>query len=346
VIFVPWLTVVVLIATVPPEVDVRSRPVIVQSYDVVIGIRITARTAGRRYTAGTVVPSPWPEQTVELISQRQARCAAHVTDLGGGAMLVVRTAALEDGQTAEAIRRFRVVTRSIPCIWARVDFPDRQPAPEAAHRVYLRASPGIEAADPAFRKLSETLRAQSNTDWDLVKSFYDWTVDSIRYQEQPFTSAKQALADRVGDCEERAAVFVALCRVAGIPARTVWSPGHCWAEFHFVDLKGKGHWIPAHTAGDRWFGELRSAPVILQKGDNFRVPESKLPARRLLGPWYHGVLPKPDVEFIQELKVLDTSAQPDRRTNADPTEQKRRPSTKINGDGIAPDDRPNADRRR
>jgi hypothetical protein len=67
----------------------------------------------------------------------------------------------------------------------------------------------------------------------------------------PEASAKQALAARGGDCSEHAAVFAALCRAAGLPARTAWglaaSGGalhfHVWNEYH-----AGGSWVPLDAA--------------------------------------------------------------------------------------------------
>ncbi len=53
----------------------------------------------------------------------------------------------------------------------------------------------------------------------------------------------------------------------------VWADGHQYAEFYLEDAAGAGRWYPVESAGARAFGEMPTARVILQKGDNFRVPE-------------------------------------------------------------------------
>ena len=71
----------------------------------------------------------------------------------------------------------------------------------------------------------------------------------------PEASAKQALAARSGDCSEHAALFAALCRAAGVPARTAYglagSRGalrfHVWSEFH----DGQS-WVPVDAALGRF----------------------------------------------------------------------------------------------
>ncbi|HOX06119.1 MAG TPA: transglutaminase domain-containing protein [Planctomycetota bacterium] len=71
----------------------------------------------------------------------------------------------------------------------------------------------------------------------------------------PEASAVQALAALAGDCSEHAALFAALARAAGLPARTAWglvlNEGalrfHVWSEFHAGD-----RWIPVDTALGRY----------------------------------------------------------------------------------------------
>ena len=71
----------------------------------------------------------------------------------------------------------------------------------------------------------------------------------------PEASALQALAARAGDCSEHAALFAALARAAGLPARTAWglvaSEGalrfHVWSEFH-----AGGSWVPVDAALGRF----------------------------------------------------------------------------------------------
>ncbi|HEY6548311.1 MAG TPA: transglutaminase-like domain-containing protein, partial [Vicinamibacteria bacterium] len=64
-------------------------------------------------------------------------------------------------------------------------------------------------------------------------------------------SALEVLRTRIGDCNEHTALFVALARASGIPARIavglVHLHGafyyHAWAEVH-LEEKGRGLWLP------------------------------------------------------------------------------------------------------
>ena len=96
---------------------------------------------------------------------------------------------------------------------------------------------------------------------------------AVRYQFDPkIRSSVDALRSGHGDCEELTSLFIAVCRAAGIPARAVWVPGHCYPEFYLVDGEGHGRWFPCQAAGERMFGQMVEWRPILQKGDRFRVP--------------------------------------------------------------------------
>ena len=83
------------------------------------------------------------------------------------------------------------------------------------------------------------------------------------------------LKDGHGDCQNISALFVALCRTQKIPARIVWVHQHNYAEFCLADAEGELHWFPCESSGMRAFGEMPIARVIMQKGDNFKVPERR-----------------------------------------------------------------------
>ena len=103
-----------------------------------------------------------------------------------------------------------------------------------------------------------------------MEAVYDWVQAEIKYVNGMEKGALAALKDKTGDCKELSALFVAICRAKGIPARMVRVPDHCYAEFYLADTAGVGHWFPCQPAGDKAFGEMPFQYVILQKGDNFQ----------------------------------------------------------------------------
>ena len=102
--------------------------------------------------------------------------------------------------------------------------------------------------------------------WDHVEAIYDWVRKKVKYQNGPLKGALAALKDGTGDCEELSSLFIAICRAAGIPARTVWVPGHCYSEFYLVDDEGKGRWFPCQSAGKREFGGISETAADPAKG--------------------------------------------------------------------------------
>jgi hypothetical protein len=88
----------------------------------------------------------------------------------------------------------------------------------------------------------------------------------------------------------------------------VWVPNHNWAEFLLVDAEETGHWIPVHTAAYNWFGWTGVHELVLQKGDNIRVPEKRKP-QRLTRDWAQWVGIRPRANFLAELRPL--ARQPD-----------------------------------
>ena len=140
------------------------------------------------------------------------------------------------------------------------------------------------------------------TTWQLVEAMYDWVRENVEYKEGPFKGAMDALKEGHGDCEELSSLFIALCRASGIPARTVWIPGHCYPEFYLTDASGNGYWFPCQAAGSRDFGGIAEHRPILQKGDNFSDPDR--PGKKLRYVSEHlkvaNAVGKPRVKFIRE----------------------------------------------
>jgi transglutaminase-like putative cysteine protease len=145
-------------------------------------------------------------------------------------------------------------------------------------RMFVQGSPYIEVKHQRVRSLSREILQDfdpSRSDWEKVETLYDYVIDNVDYVEGPDKGAVETLRDGQADCQGRSMVFIALCRANKIPARMVWVDGHAYAEFYLEHAEGEGNWYPVESAGTRSFGEMPLARVILQKGDNFTVPERK-----------------------------------------------------------------------
>ncbi|MFW6125001.1 MAG: transglutaminase-like domain-containing protein, partial [Pirellulales bacterium] len=272
-----------------------------------IGIRVTAdRGPVHSLIAVTPVPIPWPEQKVEVLEQSVSPGAeARLRTVDGAAgQLRLAVRALRAGQSAEAVYRFKITRyrQQFRGPAERLVVPERMPREV---RRYLTPSPGIESRHASIRRLASDLARREETAWQRARRMHQWMYENVEYTDGAFKGALRAKVDGTGDCEERAALFIALCRASGIPARTVWVPGHCYAEFYLQDDQERSHWIPAQSAGPPWFGEMNDARPILQKGDRFRTPERPGELLRYVHNWLRASGPV-DAEFI--LREVDAHA--------------------------------------
>lgn len=201
---------------------------------------------------------------------------------------------------------------------ALAEFPERPrpPRPKPARRVKATtpakasgsgtatSSADADAADNGDAAESSAADAPPvYDDWRRVEAIYDYVQAHVTYEEGEDKSALQTLADGKGDCQAISALFIAMCRTAEVPARTVWVDAHQYAEFYLLDGLEYGRWYPIESAGPRAFGAMPTARVILQKGDNFRVPDRRREILRYPSNYYkYDAQPQaqPKVTFVME----------------------------------------------
>ncbi|MGC9443698.1 MAG: transglutaminase domain-containing protein [Candidatus Methanospirareceae archaeon] len=115
-----------------------------------------------------------------------------------------------------------------------------------------------------------------------ARKIYDYVIGSVRYKSQGgvLRGAKYCYENKEGECGDYSALFVAMCRAEGIPARPVvgfWADSaygneHVWAEFYVQDIG----WIPVDpTIGQQseeereyYFGNMDNKRLIMSKGYN------------------------------------------------------------------------------
>jgi len=138
---------------------------------------------------------------------------------------------------------------------------------------YLTTSPQINFKKSKIRKQVKALVEGKETAWAEVESIYDWVRDTIEQQPGSAQDVYDVIRNKKGNGEDKVALFVAMCRANKIPARMVWVEGTQYAEFMLVDQEKNPHWFPCNVSGIREFGSISDPRVIVQKGDNIRVPE-------------------------------------------------------------------------
>ena len=257
--------------------------------------------------ATLAVPIEWPEQEVKIVNEETT---AHVKRISYRSIddtvkqMVIEIPVVGAGQEARAIVTFEISRRAIlaPEDTAGFEIPKRVPR---ALQGFLGPSPYIESRHPQIIRLAKQVTDDKESGWETAEAIYDHVREVVKYKDGPLKGALKALRDGDGDCEELSSLFIAMCRAKKIPARTVWVPGHCYPEFYLEDAEGKGHWFPCQAAGTRAFGEMPEQRPILQKGDNFRVPEKPKDKQRYVSPFLIGRPSrnggKPKVRFIEEL---------------------------------------------
>jgi hypothetical protein len=270
-----------------------------------VGLVVTAGAgACRGIVATTPVPIDWPEQTVKKIDEQLSPLVKKVsyrTIDGTAQQMVIEIPQLPAGQEARALVTFEVTRHTLtpPAETGGLVLPKKL---DRASRAFLTESPSIESRHARIRALARETVAGKSSAWDIVEALYDVSRAKVQYKFGPLKGGLKALEQGEGDCEDISSLFIAMCRASEIPARTVWVPGHCYPEFYLEDAEGAGHWFPCQAAGDRAFGGIPELRPILQKGDNFRVPE-QAQRQRYVSESFRAADAKaqPTVRFVREL---------------------------------------------
>jgi len=120
-------------------------------------------------------------------------------------------------------------------------------------REYLGAEPLLESDDPLIRAEAEQAIRGAGTDRERAERLtrhVNGLLDKKPTVSLP--SAREVLRTKVGDCNEHTALFVAMARSVGIPARIavglVFMHGafyyHAWPEVYVTERPGFGLWLP------------------------------------------------------------------------------------------------------
>ncbi|MBI1970086.1 transglutaminase domain-containing protein, partial [Candidatus Woesearchaeota archaeon] len=165
------------------------------------------------------------------------------------------------------------VQNDFPKIIKKISFPIRQ-VPSAIEP-YLRPQAIIDSDDERISALASKIVEGEDDLYLTVHKLAVWTVENIAYNLSTVTakaskSATWVLENKQGVCDELTALFIAMARSIGIPARFVsgisytssplfperWGP-HGWAEIYFP---GYG-WVPFDVTYEE-FGYVDPTHVI------------------------------------------------------------------------------------
>lgn len=251
-----------------------------RTYRLKIVVRIEAPEDDESRNVVVVAPIPmdWPEQKARLIGSPKFTQGGKYNETvkrGQCATMKFTIPTIAAGESAGVELLYEITRWRMHFISPtdELDLPHGAPA-EVRDQFIKNDAPGLEMKHPKIVGLTRELEKEHAGDrpWELVKGFWQWTRDNVEFKNGDFRGALFAVEHQCGDCEEMSALFVSMCRLSGVIARSVWVEGHNYPEFYLVDAKGKGHWIPAQVVGPPWFGEMTEYRPIFQKGDRFYDP--------------------------------------------------------------------------
>jgi len=244
-----------------------------------IGMSITASrgnvTGIKAYTA---IPKNWPEQSVRLLKKEKTQGVVVGTRgcSGMADMMEVKISSMPAGAKADVLYSYEIKRKVMKKPQGDMS-SYRKPTPKEITQdrltSYLGVSELIETNAKEIKLLAQETVKGKKTFWEGIEALYRISREKIQYKKGPIRGALKALLLGEGDCEDMSSLFIALCRNHQIPARIVWVPGHCYAEFYLVDINGVGTWFPCELTGPiERFGYVDNTQLILQKGDKVRVP--------------------------------------------------------------------------
>ena len=265
------------LSNTPIALDVAKRELVTVGGQRVPAFRVETAYAGLRTTSwitdtGEVVleKSPMGLETIRETpadAQRMAVPDAVSSDLLSGSA-IVPTGKLRIDEPRDVRRlRLRLTGAAVPGtdlggVGQTVDgdvveISDPQGfQPEAADpdiARYLQPEPFIESDAPEIRaeatlavKNITAVRAQAERLTRHVNAILD------KKPTVSLPSAREVLRTRIGDCNEHTALYVAMARAVGIPARIavglVSVRGafyyHAWPEVYLAEGRGRGMWLP------------------------------------------------------------------------------------------------------
>lgn len=124
------------------------------------------------------------------------------------------------------------------------DLPELQAGMKnrSSDKKYLRPTLYCDCRAPEVTAMALWLGAGEKSDREFAEAAFDFTKRNIVIEIMPMDDVGRTLARGAGNCFHKTAVFVALCRAAGVPAR-----------FKYCSL----------TNMEAWFGSsLQNSPLI------------------------------------------------------------------------------------
>jgi len=156
------------------------------------------------------------------------------------------------------------------------DAPD-VPVRDQAVAEFLKSTELYQSDHPKIVAKARELTGEMKNSARITQTFALWVFTNVKKEGLvTFSNALETLNSMTGDCGEHAALFVALCRAAGVPARVANGiayvkalggfGGHAWAEVYI------GRWV----AVDPTFGEPVANPLRVKLSSDDLLEATRL----------------------------------------------------------------------
>ena len=239
-------------------------------------VLVTGRDAVKDVFTYIPIPKEWPEQSVTIFDEDipVEFAVQKIDELDGLDRLILRGRVIPAKKRVVALQTFMVTTHRVNAPPDTTVFSIPNKKQKLAKR-HISSGAEISFRNKDLRKKAEELIEGAGTDWEKVEQIFDWVRDNVDQGGAEPRGSIAAFVKKSGHPEDVVGLFVAMCRANSIPARMVFVDGSQYAEFLLADPNGELHWFPCDVVGIRAFGKIVEPKVILQKGDNIRVPGVK-----------------------------------------------------------------------
>ncbi|MBS4030285.1 MAG: S-layer homology domain-containing protein [Clostridiales bacterium] len=237
-----------LLLSLPAQANVYSRGepltyVYRQRY--IVENRSSQASTDIELTIPAMFPDPFSNQFI-LDTHWSRQPARLYRDERGNLTAIIIIPRLEPGARTEIIQEYRVRNFTIS-----FDLTSPGASYSSPHPSYLQPESKVESNHRDIIAKAREITAGKVTDVEKARAIFAFVQQYMTYGgSYRNMGALSALTHRSGVCEDYAALFVALCRASGIPARMVYGEGstqiiggfygHAWAEF-FLPTHG---WVP------------------------------------------------------------------------------------------------------
>ncbi|MEM7165636.1 MAG: transglutaminase-like domain-containing protein [Planctomycetota bacterium] len=173
-----------------------------------------------------------------------------------------------------------LLAAGLVCVWLfGCAMPRITPGPSISHdalpSAFLQPTAAIDSGSQTIRNLAAQVTQGATSDRDKAVAIHDFVRDQIPFgwQESFYENrASEVLAARIGYCNTKSTLFIALLRAAGIPARQ-----------HFVDIDARllrGIIDPGTPYVDHSFTEVYLEDTWVQT-DSYIVDRAMFEAARV-----------------------------------------------------------------